>query len=99
MVVQLFEWPTATLEVYAGRNQPPLPDFTPSEQAVYLRLWRLTHAEQTLLRHPQRRPRSAHGSLSTLKHGLKKLAHYGLAQVEWQSKCASLFTIFMHPLA
>jgi hypothetical protein len=78
-----------------------LPYLTPSEQAVYLRLWRLTQAEanpRCALRYEDL-ARFAHVSLSTLKRVLKKLAHRGLVQVEWQTKRASLFTVHVHPLA
>jgi P2-related tail formation protein len=78
-----------------------LPYLTPSEQAVYLRLWRLTHAEATLrcaIRYADLARRS-HVSVSTLKRTLKKLAHRGLVQVEWQTKRASLFTVSVRPLA
>jgi hypothetical protein len=73
---------------------------TPSEQAVYLRLWRLTHAEakpRCAIRYEDL-AHLAHVSLSTLKRVLKKLAHHGLVQVEWQTKRASLFTVYVHPL-
>jgi hypothetical protein len=78
-----------------------LPYLTPSEQAVYLRLWRLTHAEakpRCALRYEDL-ARLAHVSLSTLKRVLKKLAHRGLVQVEWQTKRASLFTVHLHSLS
>ena len=78
-----------------------LPYLTPSEQAVYLRLWRLTHAEEKTrcaLRYEGLAHR-AHVSISTLKRVLKKLAHRGLVQVEWQTKRASLFTVHIRPLA
>jgi hypothetical protein len=78
-----------------------LPYLTPSEQAVYLRLWRLTHAEATprcAIRYADLARRS-HVSVSTLKRTLKKLAHRGLVQVEWQTKRASLFTVSVRPLA
>ena len=77
-----------------------LPYLTPSEQAVYVRLWRLTHAEDTArcaLRYEDL-ARLAHVSLSTLKRVLKKLAQQGLVQVEWQTKRASLFTVSVCPL-
>jgi hypothetical protein len=77
-----------------------LPYLTPSEQAVYVRLWRLTHAEDTprcALRYEDL-ARLAHVSLSTLKRVLKKLAQQGLVQVEWQTKRASLFTVSVRPL-
>lgn len=78
-----------------------LPYLTPSEQVVYLRLWRLTHAEakpRCALRYEDL-ARLAHVSLSTLKRVLKKLAHRGLVQVEWQTKRASLFTVHLHSLS
>jgi AraC-like DNA-binding protein len=74
---------------------------TPSEQAVYLRLWRLTHAEdktRCAIRYEDL-ARLAHVSVSTLKRVLKKLAHRGLVHVEWQAKHASLFTVQVRPLA
>src|SRR5215470_15141381 len=74
---------------------------TPSEQAVYLRLWRLTYAEakpRCALRYEDL-ARLAHVSLSTLKRVLKKLAHRGLVQVEWQTKRASLFTVHLRSLS
>jgi hypothetical protein len=77
-----------------------LPYLTPSEQAVYLRLWRLTHAEgkpRCAIRYADL-TRLAHVSVSTLKRVLKKLTHRGLVQVEWQTKRASLFTIHVHSL-
>ncbi len=61
-----------------------LPYLTPSEQAVYLRLWRLTHAEEKsrcAMRYEDLAC-FAHVSVSTLKRVLKKLAHRGLVQVE-----------------
>lgn len=78
-----------------------LPYLTPSEQAVYLRLWRLTHAEdkpRCAIRYEDL-ARLAHVSVSTLKRVLKKLTHRGLVQVEWQSKRASLFTVHVRSLA
>ncbi len=78
-----------------------LPHLTPSEQAVYLRLWRLTLAEgkpRCAIRYEDL-SRRAHVSLSTLKRVLKKLAHRGLVQVEWQTKRASLFTVYTHHLS
>jgi len=78
-----------------------LPYLTPSEQAVYLRLWRMTHAEDKpwcVIRYEDL-ARLAHVSVSTLKRVLKKLAHRNLVQVEWQSKRASLFTVYVRPLA
>jgi hypothetical protein len=78
-----------------------LPYLTPSEQAVYLRLWRLTHVEdkpRCAIRYADL-ARLSHVSVSTLKRVLKKLAHRGLVQVEWQSKRASLFTVSLHSLA
>ena len=78
-----------------------LPYLTPSEQAVYLRLWRLTHADgksRCAIRYEDL-ARFAHVSVSTLKRVLKKLAHRNLVQVEWQAKHASLFTVFVRPLS
>lgn len=78
-----------------------LPYLTPSEQAVYLRLWRLTHAEEKsrcAMRYEDLAC-FAHVSVSTLKRVLKKLAHRGLVQVEWQAKRASLFTVYLRSLA
>jgi len=78
-----------------------LPYLTPFEQAVYLRLWRLTHAEdkpRCAIRYEDL-ARLAHVSVSTLKRVLKKLSHRGLVQVEWQSKRASLFTVHVRSLA
>jgi hypothetical protein len=74
---------------------------TPSEQVVYLRLWRLTHAEaktRCAIRYEDL-ARLAHVSVSTLKRVLKKLAHRGLVQVEWQAKHASLFTVHVRSLS
>lgn len=78
-----------------------LPYLTPSEQVVYLRLWRLTHAEdktRCAIRYEDL-ARLAHVSLSTLKRVLKKLTHRGLVQVEWQAKHASLFTVHVRSLS
>lgn len=78
-----------------------LPYLPPSEQAVYLRLWRLTHAEnkpRCAMRYADL-ARLAHVSISTLKRVLKKLAHRGLVQVEWQAKHASLFTVHVRSLS
>ena len=77
-----------------------LPYLPPSEQAVSLRLWLLTHAEDTprcVLRYEDLAHR-ARVSVSTLKRVLKKLAYRGLVQVEWQTKRASLFTVTVRPL-
>ncbi len=78
-----------------------LPYLTPSEQAVYLRLWRLTHADgkpRCVIRYADL-ARLSHVSLSTLKRVLKKLVHRQLVAVEWQTKRASLFTVHIRPLA
>jgi hypothetical protein len=78
-----------------------LPYLIPSEQAVYLRLWRLTHAEaksRCAIRYEDL-ARLAHVSVSTLKRVLKKLARRGLVQVEWQAKHASLFTVYVRTLS
>lgn len=78
-----------------------LPYLTPSEQAVYLRLWRLTHAAdkpRCAIRYEDL-ARLAHVSVSTLKRVLKKLAHRNLAQVAWQAKHASLFTVHVRSLS
>lgn len=78
-----------------------LPYLTPSEQVVYLRLWRLTHAEdktRCALRYEDL-AKLSHVSISTLKRVLKKLAHRGLVQVEWQAKHASLFTVHVRTLS
>lgn len=78
-----------------------LPYLTPSEQAVYLRLWKMTHASaksRCAIRYEDL-ARLAHVSISTLKRVLKKLAHRGLVQVEWQAKHASLFTVHIRPLS
>ena len=78
-----------------------LPYLTPSEQAVYLRLWRLTHAEdkaRSAVRYDDL-AQLAHVSVSTLKRVLKTLAHRGLVQVEWQAKHASLFTVHVRSLS
>lgn len=78
-----------------------LPFLTPSEQAVYLRLWKLTHAEdkpRCAIRYEDL-ARLAHVSVSTLKRVLKKLVHRGLVQVEWQTKSASLFTVHIRSLS
>jgi hypothetical protein len=78
-----------------------LPYLTPSEQAVYLRLWKLTHADaksRCAIRYEDL-ARLAHVSMSTLKRVLKKLAHRGLVHVEWQAKHASLFTVSIHSLS
>lgn len=77
------------------------PSLTPSEQAVYLRLWRLTHADakpRCAIRYADL-ARLAHVSLSTLKRVLKKLTRRGLVQVEWQAKHASLFTVYVRSLS
>jgi hypothetical protein len=78
-----------------------LPYLTPSEQVVYLRLWRLTHADaktRCALRYEDL-AKLSHISLSTLKRVLKKLAHRGLVQVEWHAKHASLFTVHVRSLS
>ena len=78
-----------------------LPSLSPSEQAVFIRLWRLTHADdktRCALRYEDL-ARLAHVSVSTLKRVLKKLAYRGLVEVEWQTKRASLFTVTVRPLA
>jgi hypothetical protein len=78
-----------------------LPYLTPSEQAVFIRLWRLTHAEdkpRCAIRYEDL-ARLAHISVSTLKRVLKKLTHRGLVQIEWQSKRASLFTVHLRSLS
>lgn len=41
----------------------------------------------------------AHVSISIPKRVLKKLAHRNLVHVEWQAKHASLFTVYVCPLA
>jgi hypothetical protein len=77
-----------------------LPYLPPSEQAVIIRLWRLTHADdkpRCALRYEDLM-RLAHVSVSTLKRVLKKLAYRGLVEVEWQTKRASLFTVTVRPL-
>ena len=77
-----------------------LPYLSPAEQAVYLRLWRLTHAEakpRCAIRYEEL-AHLAQVSLSTLKRVLKKLTHYGLVQVEWQTQRASLFTVYVRSL-
>jgi hypothetical protein len=78
-----------------------LPSLTTAEQAVYLRLWRLTYAEEKprcAIRYEDL-ARLAHVSVSTLKCVLKKLAHRGLVQVEWQTKQASFFTVTVRPFS
>ena len=78
-----------------------LPYLTPSEQAVYLRLWRLSHGEgqdQCAIRYEDL-AKLAHVSRSTLKRTLKKLIQRKLVKVEWYTKRASVFTISVRPLA
>ena len=78
-----------------------LPYLTPSEQAVYLRLWRLSHGDgkdQCAIRYDDL-AKLAHVSRSTLKRTLKKLIQRKLVKVEWYTKRASVFTISIRPLS
>ena len=78
-----------------------LPYLTPSEQAVYLRLWRLSHGDgkdQCALRYDDL-AKLAHVSRSTLKRTLKKLIQRKLVKVEWYTKRASVFTIAVRRLS
>ncbi len=78
-----------------------LPYLTPPEQAVYLRLWRLSHGEgkdHGAIRYEDL-AKLAHVSRSTLKRTLKKLIQRKLVRVEWYTKRASVFTVFVRPLA
>ncbi len=78
-----------------------LPYLTPSEQAVYLRLWRLSHGDgkdHCAIRYEDL-AKLAHVSRSTLKRTLKKLSQRKLVKVEWYTKRASVFTVFVRPLS
>lgn len=78
-----------------------LPYLTPSEQAVYLRLWRLSHGEgkdHCAIRYEDL-AKLAHVSRSTIKRTLKKLSQRKLVKVEWYTKRASVFTVSVRPLA
>jgi uncharacterized protein YcbK (DUF882 family) len=68
-----------------------LPYLTTAEQAMYLRLWRLTHVEEKprcAIRYEDL-ARLSHVSLSTLKRVLKKLTQRNHVHVECQAKHAS----------
>lgn len=74
---------------------------TPSEQAVYLRLWRLSQGEgkdHCAIRYEDL-AKLAHVSRSTLKRTLKKLIQRKLVKVEWYTKRASVFTVFVRRLS
>src|SRR2546428_9602734 len=78
-----------------------LPYLTPAEQAVYLRLWRLSHGDgkdQCAIRYEDL-AKLAHVSRSTIKRTLKKLIRRKLVKVEWYTKRASVFTVFVRPLS
>src|SRR5436853_4053189 len=78
-----------------------LPYLTPSEQAIYLRLWRLSRGEgkdHCAIRYEDL-AKFAHVSRSTLKRALKKLSHRKLVKVEWYTKRASVFTVLVRSLA
>src|SRR5438552_14410703 len=78
-----------------------LPYLTPAEQAVYLRLWRLSHGDgkdQCAIRYDDL-AKLAHVSRSTLKRTLKKLIQRKLVKVEWYTKRASVFTIAVRRLS
>ena len=78
-----------------------LPYLTPSEQAVYLRLWRLSHGkgkDHCAIRYEDL-AKLAHVSRSTIKRTLKKLIQRKLVTVEWYTKRASVFTVSVRPLA
>ncbi|MBI3799761.1 MAG: helix-turn-helix domain-containing protein, partial [Deltaproteobacteria bacterium] len=78
-----------------------LPYLTPSEQAVYLRLWRLSHGagkDQCAIRYEDL-AKLAHVSRSTLKRTLRKLSQRKLVKVEWHTKRASMVTFSAQPLA
>ena len=77
-----------------------LPYLTPSEQAVYLRLWRLSHGEgkdHCAIRYEDL-AKLTHVSRSTLKRTLKKLLQRQLVTVEWYTKRASVFTVYVRQL-
>jgi predicted transcriptional regulator len=78
-----------------------LPYLTPSEQAVYLRLWRLSHGEgkdHCAIRYEDL-AKLAHISRSTIKRTLKKLIQRKLVKVEWYTKRASVFTVYVRSLS
>jgi len=78
-----------------------LPYLTPSEQAVYLRLWRLSRGEgkdHCAIRYKDL-AKLAHVSRSTLKRTLKKLIQRKLVKVEWYTKRASVFTVYVRQLS
>lgn len=71
---------------------------TPSEQAVYLRLWHLSRGEGKCAVRYDDLAQSAHISRSTLKRVLKTLTRRKLITVTLQAKRASLFEVFERPL-
>ena len=78
-----------------------LPYLTPAEQAVYLRLWRLSHGDgkdHCTIRY-QDLETLTHVSRSTLKRTLKKLIQRKLVKLEWYTKRASVFTVFVRSLS
>nr|ART40555.1 L698 [uncultured bacterium] len=75
-----------------------LPYLTPSEQAVYLRLWHLSRGEGTCAVRYDDLAHSAHISRSTLKRVLKTLTRRKLITVTLQAKRTSLFAVFERPL-
>ena len=75
-----------------------LPYLTPSEQAVYLRLWHLSGGIGSCAVRYVDLCRAAHVSRSTLKRTLKALAQKKLVRVAFQAKQASLFAVCERPL-
>jgi len=76
-----------------------LPYLSPSEQAVYLRLWHLARGTGTCAVRYQDLCRTAAVSRSTLKRALKTLAQKKLVTVTWHAKRASLFQVWERQLA
>jgi hypothetical protein len=76
-----------------------LPYLSPSEQAVYLRLWHLARGTGSCAVRYQDLCRAAAVSRSTLKRALKTLAQKKLVTVTWHAKRASLFQVWERKLA
>jgi len=78
--------------------QTLLPSLTPSDHAVYLRLWHVNRGEGPWAVHYDDLAPSAHVSRSTLKRVRKTLTRRKLIAVTRQAKRASLFAVFERPL-
>ncbi len=78
-----------------------LPYFAPAEQAVYMRLWRLSVATGQEFCHARYLElcEGANVSVSTLKRALAGLRAKGLVTVQWNAKRESLFTVATKSLA